>query len=1479
MNKILTEFIKLCFTELSQTKGVQFDIYPKINFTIDKSKTKTLAHFNPNNNDICVYVKNRLSADVMRSTAHELVHFAQNINKELSSASGETGSEIENDANAIAGIILRKFGEKHPEIFTTQFSDYFKKENLKQNTLNEYSQSVLKKLFEKFKTENVNLTDDQIQYYIDRFIAVQKSPKVIEKDILKYSFKDLEKLVDDFPSKEVKKNGNNTVSFSETELVYNKPPLQIFHGDSPKTCIKIRGDFQVSWCVARTAGNMYHNYRFRGNEPSFYFVKNQERLDKIKDLKDDPYCFCVIQIDINNKYIVTSSLNNGDKEMSWNDILKLEPLLNGTQGIFKQVELTPKEKADYQNFKKGISDDEYRELSYEDKKIYISITNKLNDDKFRNTPKQLINDFITTGVELSKEQYEFIKNDKQLNDNYRRVTINTVVPEFLNGQIEMGSRWLALTDEEAYNLYLKTKFSIVEILKYKPNLIKYFEDKLYKLDSEDIEIILISQPSLINYFKDKLSDLKLYDIIHILRKQPILINYFKDRLPELESDDISNILEKQPSLINYFKDRLSEIESDNISNILEKQPSLIEYFKDRLSELNSYDIRNILISKPILINYFKDRLSELNSYDIIYILHYQPQLATYFDKTLDEDVITKTSNKYKKLLDRKYKNKTDRDKADKINNIKALKLIKNQAGLFEEIKEENHKHDFGCLMLKTNIPNWDKILNKISDKDLYIEPNDDSYGKEVEQHITVLYGFTENTNIKKIKKIISKLKKPIDFKITGISVFETERFDVVKCTIVSKMLSNLNKMFSENFDNKNKFPDYNPHVTIAYVKKGLGKNYVRHFEDYIELSSNEFVYSSQDGQKIDMKISNNENTLNEYSQSVLNKLFEKFKTENVNLTDEQIQYYIDRFIAVQKSPKVIEKDILKYSFKDLEKLIDSFPSKEVKKNGNNTVSFSETELVYNKPPLQIFHGDSPKTCIKIRGDFSASWCVARTAGNMYHNYRFAGNEPSFYFVKNQERLDKIKDLKDDPYCFFVIQIDINGEYIVTNSLNDGDEEMSWDDILKLEPLLNGTQGLFKQVELTPKEKADYERFKGGTSDEEYRNLSYEDKKIYISITNDLNDFKLKNTPKELINGYITTGVELSKEQYDFIKNDKQLNDNYRRVTIKNIVPLFIKGEINMFSRWLALTDDEAYKIYLKTKYSFANILPYKPNLIKHFKDKLSECNLYDITDILRFQPSLINYFKDRISELTSTNISQILEQQPSLINYFKDKLLNLASDDIGIILRFQPSLINYFKDRISELNSYNVRRIVSSQPHLIEYFKDKLKYISKPDIRDILEQQPSLINYFKDRLVDLNPHYIEDILKAQPQLAKYFDKTLDEKFDSKDEYDCEEKNLKDENIKEFLSYLSKNKTLQEAKYQGHSVSLNKPMRGDIKKFKVYVKNKDGKIVKVNFGSKDYNIKKNNPKRKKSYCARSKGIEGGGKDKTKANYWSRKMWKC
>lgn len=93
----------------------------------------------------------------------------------------------------------------------------------------------------------------------------------------------------------------------------------------------------------------------------------------------------------------------------------------------------------------------------------------------------------------------------------------------------------------------------------------------------------------------------------------------------------------------------------------------------------------------------------------------------------------------------------------------------------------------------------------------------------------------------------------------------------------------------------------------------------------------------------------------------------------------------------------------------------------------------------------------------------------------------------------------------------------------------------------------------------------------------------------------------------------------------------------------------------------------------------------------------------------------------------------------------------------------------------------------------------------------------------------------------------------------------------------LYEYLTDNtQIISEAKYQGHSVPLNKPMKGDVKKFKVYVRNPStGNIKKVNFGDPNMRIKKNNPKRRKSFRARHHCENPG--PKTKARYWSCKKW--
>jgi hypothetical protein len=94
--------------------------------------------------------------------------------------------------------------------------------------------------------------------------------------------------------------------------------------------------------------------------------------------------------------------------------------------------------------------------------------------------------------------------------------------------------------------------------------------------------------------------------------------------------------------------------------------------------------------------------------------------------------------------------------------------------------------------------------------------------------------------------------------------------------------------------------------------------------------------------------------------------------------------------------------------------------------------------------------------------------------------------------------------------------------------------------------------------------------------------------------------------------------------------------------------------------------------------------------------------------------------------------------------------------------------------------------------------------------------------------------------------------------------------------------VDKDDNLKEAEYQGRKVKLGKPMQGDVKKFKVYVKNPAGNVVKVNFGhggtsakGKTMRIRKSNPDARKNFRARHNCDNPGPRHK--ARYWSCRKW--
>lgn len=140
----------------------------------------------------------------------------------------------------------------------------------------------------------------------------------------------------------------------------------------------------------------------------------------------------------------------------------------------------------------------------------------------------------------------------------------------------------------------------------------------------------------------------------------------------------------------------------------------------------------------------------------------------------------------------------------------------------------------------------------------------------------------------------------------------------------------------------------------------------------------------------------------------------------------------------------------------------------------------------------------------------------------------------------------------------------------------------------------------------------------------------------------------------------------------------------------------------------------------------------------------------------------------------------------------------------------------------------------------------------------------------------LNEAKLKDIVKFEKdQGATVFEIPLPRQLTNEDEL-AEETYDGDDFFEEYgTMWFNEDDQIDEAEYQGREVALGKPMQGDVKKFKVYVKKPNGNIVKVNFGDKTMRIKKSNPARRRSFRARHNCDNPG--PRTKARYWSCSKW--
>jgi 2'-5' RNA ligase len=172
--------------------------------------------------------------------------------------------------------------------------------------------------------------------------------------------------------------------------------------------------------------------------------------------------------------------------------------------------------------------------------------------------------------------------------------------------------------------------------------------------------------------------------------------------------------------------------------------------------------------------------------------------------------------------------------------------------------KENSKltYDYGCVMLYFSFPEINKIHDSINPSHIYTEDGDTTYGLEDEPHTTLLYGLHNEVTLEDVSDVLDNYTY-YTCKIHNPSLFENEKYDVLKFDVDGDNLHQTNADLKQ-FPFTSNYPNYHPHLTIAYLKPGMGKKYVDMLN---KAKANEFwlapqyaVYSEVDGTKTKINI-------------------------------------------------------------------------------------------------------------------------------------------------------------------------------------------------------------------------------------------------------------------------------------------------------------------------------------------------------------------------------------------------------------------------------------------------------------------------------------------------------------------------------------------------------------------------------------------------------------------------------------------------
>lgn len=175
-------------------------------------------------------------------------------------------------------------------------------------------------------------------------------------------------------------------------------------------------------------------------------------------------------------------------------------------------------------------------------------------------------------------------------------------------------------------------------------------------------------------------------------------------------------------------------------------------------------------------------------------------------------------------------------------------MIQNFKDFTNSLNEKKSSYDYGCAMLYLDFPEMESLHSEIDENDVYVDDEDSTFGLENEPHVTLLYGLHDDVGLDKVEPIVGQ-RTYSTVKAHNASLFNNPKYDVLKFDIDGESLHDCNKSLSE-LPHTTDYPDYHPHMTVAYLKPGMGQKYADKLKgkEYM-LHPTHAIYSMPSGDK------------------------------------------------------------------------------------------------------------------------------------------------------------------------------------------------------------------------------------------------------------------------------------------------------------------------------------------------------------------------------------------------------------------------------------------------------------------------------------------------------------------------------------------------------------------------------------------------------------------------------------------------------